>query len=260
MRYSFNAKELNNWKGVITERLVESYIEDVVIPSVKNEWDYAIFRRGFPFHSSRKNSERSFWRDMFRHTSAQFFIANGLFPTSELLLKMEKLTKLIEHSSSPDGFLFKFKKTGETKTLKQALTEFGLEGLEAGLLHSLRLQEEVSGGSSITESCIRDYSITHHYPSDFIGSEHDENEQLPIVNGEVEVIEVKSDKGDIKSYQRKDYIKLVNNGCSLRYFHVKIISFERNQFEISEKLFKKVDEMGKLETYKNPSLQREKIP
>ena len=231
IKYSFNPKELNNWKGVITERLVQSYIEDVVIPSVKNEWGYAIFRRSFPFGCDNLKSVKEYKKHMFRCSSGQFFIGNGLFPTSELLLKMEKLTKLLEHSSSPDGFLFKFKKTGETKTLKQALTEFGL------------------GGSWITESCgesgyLRDYIPEHRDPiSRFIGSEHDENEQLPIVNGEAEVIEVKSGKGDVKSHQRKEHIEFVNNGYPLRYFHVEIISFERNQFEIREKFIKNVDEL-----------------
>jgi len=34
VRYSFNPKELNNWKARITERLVECYIEEVVIPTL----------------------------------------------------------------------------------------------------------------------------------------------------------------------------------------------------------------------------------
>jgi hypothetical protein len=235
LRYSFNAKELNNWKGVITERLVECYIEDIIIPSLKNEWDHAFFRRDIPFLCSKENSKDSFWRNMLQRTSGQFFIGHGLYPTKELLIKIEILIKLLEHSSIPDGFLFKLKKTGETKTLKQALNEFDLGGRW--------------GGGSVTEFRLGDYSVERHYSSDFICSEHDENEQLPIVNGEVEVIEVKSGKGEMKSYQRKDYIEMVNKGYPLRYFYVKMVSFEGNLFEIREKIFR-IDGTGKLRTLK----------
>jgi hypothetical protein len=235
LRYSFNAKELNNWKGVITERLIEHYIEDVIIPSLQNEWDYVFFRRHLPFLCSKENSKRDFWRNMFQRTSGQFFIGNGLFPTRELLMKMEILTKLLEHSCCPDGFLFKLKKISETKTLKQALIEFHLG--------------DRWGGGSVTEFRLGDYSVERRHTSDFIDSEHDENEQLPIVNGEVEVIEVKSGKGEMKSYQRKDYIEMVNKGYPLRYFYVEMVSFEGNLFEIREKIFKIV-EAGKLRTYK----------
>jgi hypothetical protein len=224
LRYSFNAKELNNWKGVITERLVEHYIEDVIIPSLKKDWDYAIFSRHLPFLCSREDSKKDVWRNMFPSTYGQFFIGNGLFPVSELLIKMEILTNLLQHSSIPDGFLFKLKKTSETKNLKQALKELDLGGRW--------------GDRTVTESTLGNYGVQRRYPSEFVESEHDENEQLPKVNGETEVIEVKSGKGDIKSYQRNDYIKLINNGYPLRYFHVKIISFERNQYEIREKVIK----------------------
>ena len=237
MRYSFNAKAFNNWKGVITERLVEFYIEDIVIPSLKEEWDYAIFTVIPPFLCT--DSKRLM--KIFGPSAGLFFLSNGLFPTSELLLKMEKLAELIGQFSAPDGFLFKFKKTGETKTLKEAFAEFG---------RTFDKASEWNYGTYIEDPKVSlllpPRIIKHHIPANFIGSEHDKDEQLPVVNGEAEVVEVKSGKGDVKSHQRKEHIELVNNGFPLRYIHVEIISFEKNQFEIKEKVVRGIDGRGKI--------------
>lgn len=37
VRYSFGPKELNNWKGRITERLVQCYIEGILAPRLREE-------------------------------------------------------------------------------------------------------------------------------------------------------------------------------------------------------------------------------
>lgn len=179
--------------------------------SLKKEgWDYAFFREELP---RNRSDGRILLYDNLGWLEG-FFINDGLFPNHKLLSKIEKLKGLIEHK--PDGFLIKLKKTGETKTLKEA---FGLE------------RWEVRNG------------LLHFAPNCFIRFEHDGNEQVSMVDGEIEAVEVKSDKAHLQSYQRKNYIKIVNNGYALRYFTVKIVSFERNQFDIKERFIKNADEI-----------------
>ena len=49
VKYSFNPKELNNWKARITERLIECYIKEVLIPKMKKEgWNHVfLIRQGW---------------------------------------------------------------------------------------------------------------------------------------------------------------------------------------------------------------------
>lgn len=206
MKYSFNPKELSNWKARITERLVRCYIEDVVIPTLRKQgWSEVIFT---PFAWCGTEPEEEFeWEQ-------KFFIANGLFPTKEFLRTFIKLTRLLE--TVPDGFLLKVRKTERTKPLKGALKEFGLENVQS-------------------------FGIRGEYW--FIRSEHNENEQLPIVNGEIEVIEVKSGKSVLAPSQKRSYRKILQEGYVLRFFHVNIISFEKNEFEIEEKLLTSPDDL-----------------
>lgn len=66
---------------------------------------------------------------------------------------------------------------------------------------------------------------------------------VPITDGEIEIIEVKSGKSFIPPYQLANYRTAVENGYFLRFFRVNIISFERNQFEIEEKLVRNSTEL-----------------
>ena len=82
--------------------------------------------------------------------------------------------------------------------------------------------------------------IPKEHPKDLLPRH---TEQFPIVNGEIEVIEVKSNKAHLQAYQRKNYVRLINNGYALHFFRVRIVSFESNQFEIQEKIVKNVNEL-----------------
>lgn len=205
LRYSFAAGALNNVKGHISECLVRQHIEDRVIPSLKKEgWDYVFFVGYLPSIIPYDNLPPE--QRPFQD-GEKFFITKDIFPNREFLTNLKKLDKLIEYE--PDGFLIKLKKTRETKPLREALVEFRLLGVDG-----------------------------------FIGChKHGKTEQLPIVNGEIEVIEVKSEKAHLQASQRKNYTKVVSNGYALRYFHVRMISFERNQFEVREKIIRNADEI-----------------
>ena len=64
-----------------------------------------------------------------------------------------------------------------------------------------------------------------------------------MVNGEIEVVEIKSDKGFLAQNQIRSYVNVVKNGYTLRLFHVKIVSFKGNQFEIREKIIRDPNEI-----------------
>lgn len=214
VKYAFHTTELNNFKARLTERLVKRYIEKVLIPALREEgWDQIIFTPHAWFGDEiEQNKNRPKHMQIFWNLEKKFFIANGLYPTEELLKSFKKLTKLLENT--PDGFLVKLRKTEQTKRLKEALEEFGLQG----------------GGWSVGE-----YS---YFPS-----EHDSNEQLPIVEGEIEIVEIKTGKAIIPSHQMISYRKVLEERYALRFFHVNIISFEKNEFEIEEKLVTTPEEL-----------------
>jgi len=204
----------NNWQAHVTERLVSNYIEDVIIPALKHQgWNEVIFTPHAWFRC-----EESFWT---LELEQKFFIENGLYPTKELLETFKKLTRLLENT--PDGFLVKLRKTERTKPLKEALKEFSLENY---------------GEWS------KEFSEWSNGKYRFIRSEHDENEQLPIVNGEIEVIEVKSGNAILSPNQKRSYGKILQEGFILRFFHVNMISFEKNEFEIEEKLITNLNELN----------------
>ena len=222
MKYSLNSNDhkslkisfrtlYNNWQAHVTERLVGNYIEDKLIPALKYQgWNEVIFTPYAWF-----NHEENFWEQKLEQ---KFFIENGLYPTKELLETFKKLTRLLENT--PDGFLVKLRKTERTKPLKEALKEFSLS------LENSRIDWRGNGGFR----------------------EHDENEQLPeqlpIVNGEIEVIEVKSGNAILPPNQKRSYGKILQEGFVLRFFHVNVISFEKNEFEIKEKIITNPDELN----------------
>ena len=64
-----------------------------------------------------------------------------------------------------------------------------------------------------------------------------------MVNGEIEVVEIKSDKGFLAQNQIRSYVNVVKNGYTLRLFNIKIVSFKWNQFEIREKIIRDPNEI-----------------
>jgi len=104
-----------------------------------------------------------------------------------------------------DGFLFKLKRTGKTKPREEIISELGEYVCPEGM-------------SELPKA-------------------------VPIVEGEIEIIEVKSGKAYIPPYQQDNYRKVVENGFFFRFFRVNIISFERNQFDIEEKLLRRSTEL-----------------
>ena len=136
----------------------------------------------------------------------RFFISNGLFPNEQFLSSFQRLTKQLL-SNAPDGFLIKLKKTGQVKPLGHALKRFGLEG-----------------SSWSCGSC------------SFEPSQHSRKEKLPVVSGEIEVVEVKYGKSILPPHQKKSYADAISGGYKVRFFNVVMKSLEKNDFELAEKV------------------------
>jgi hypothetical protein len=221
LKYSFNPRDFNNLKGRIAEKLVQYFIEKAKIPALtKKGWDYVFFRRMLPTDLTQDDlPPLRYAGGPFQNINEKFFVGHGLFPSRKLLTRIKKLSKLLEQfrNESGDGFLIKTRKTGETRTLKEALDTFGLGSFR--------------DGSWSFEGC------------EFVGSEHKNDEQLPIVNGEIEIVEVKSGTGYLHSEQKECYRKILQEGYALRFFRVNIVSFKRNEFEIQEKLITSPDQL-----------------
>jgi hypothetical protein len=150
-----------------------------------------------------ENKHRPDYMKIFWRREEKFFIKNKLFPTQGLMVKFKKLTKTLQNV--PDGFLFKLKFTGEHKRLKEALKE-------------LQVQSSWEEGD------------TFNY------QEQNGDELLSTVDGDIEVIEIKSDKSNVPSHQQQSYKNIVKEGYMVRFFHVDESLFINNEFEIEEKL------------------------
>jgi len=219
IRYSLSPQELKVWKGRIGDRVAECYIEEVLIPRLKKEegWDGVLYTDGwFNMGASLYQKGEMFWKQ-----ELKILVCVGLFPTPDFLKRFEKLTNLLRNI--PDGFLIKWRKTGKHITLKDALAKSGLESWESWRFGEFK----------------------------YVRSEHSDKEQLPIVKGEVEVVEVKTGKGFLPPSQIESYTNIVKKGYRLRYFQVDIVSFERNQFEIREELVTIETKLRHLTLYNN---------
>ena len=197
MRYCLPKRELNDWKGGLAERIVQLYIKNELIPRLKSQgWDEVIF-------------SKETWFDelmVLEKPEERFFISNGLFPDEQFLLSFQRLTKQLL-SNAPDGFLVKLKKTGEVKLLGHALKEFGLEA-----------------------------SSWNWGNCSFEPSQHNKKEKLPVVGGEIEVVEVKYGKSNLPPEQKRSYTHVVSGGHRVRFFNVIIRSLDKNDFELVEKV------------------------
>ena len=237
-KFSLIPKELNSWKAKIAERLIESYVEQVLIPKVKREegWDIVIFSRITWFSVPSSTGFNPDFRN-----ERLFFLSNGLVPTPKLLDKFEHLTQTLENM--PDGFLVKLRRTGELKSLGNSINEMGLKAVSRWKMQSAKSVflsglDRVRGLENIKK---HGYAIVKGI--NFDREILDTKQELTVVDGDIEVIEVKADKGNLSSGQVRSYTKVVKNGFPLRFFKVDMLAFEKNQFEITERLIREPSEI-----------------
>jgi len=148
----------------------------------------------------------------------KIFLEKGVFPNKDLFDRCINLMGILEVST--DGFLFKLKRTGKMEPKEEAVSELDEN------YHKERW-----------DPLERKFIPMHVIRTDELPP------QIPIAEGEIEIIEIKAGKSNIPPYQKANYRKAIENGYFLRFFHVDIVSFERNHFEIEEKLIKDPQEV-----------------
>jgi hypothetical protein len=230
-------------RGCIGERLVNLYINDELIPSLKkNEgWTDILYIRAW-YHEPRSfpnfdeyrphitegmetEARKELWERMkksikfMEEMEARTLLDKGFYPTKEFLKYFKKLTASLSHTA--DGFLIKMKRTETTKTINEAIREFELvDASENEFIEGLNFQKI------------------------------DKNRMLPVVNGKIEMIEVKTGSKEGISLQTSSYRNAAANGFPLRFFHVDLNSFliqERlivNSNEITSNCFKDAKNMN----------------
>jgi hypothetical protein len=243
MRYSLSVQAFNSWKGQITESLARRYIEEFLCNKLRNEgFDFVFFEGCKDTVIALTDNEG--WIDLMQHVKVQqggipdklkkmFFERSinqtiGFYPCSNLTNKTIKLLQNLRCAT--DGFLFKTKRTGETIRRKVAFPHLIIRRLSQEEIDRSIEQSEYAtqAGNRVIAT-----SNPEEYPKTF-----------SIVDGEIELIEVKSGKrGRIKLHQYENYANAIKNGFPLRLIHVEIVRFEENHFEIEDRLITNPEEI-----------------
>jgi hypothetical protein len=206
-------EDVKKWKGEVTESLVKCYISDVLIPMFeKDGWFKVMFLENIPLY---------LYMDMF-----PAYGQNYLSLSSELAKRLPKELTQNQRDFLRDKF-----------------------GLIKSRLHEKNIHPCQELLDNFEKLCI----FLNNTPDGFlvktnkIGTEmvEEEKRKIPVVDGEIEVIEVKADKGKLTRAQKDQYSTLVKNGYPLRLFHVSIVSIDDNNFEVEEKLLTTVEEIEK---------------
>jgi hypothetical protein len=271
-----NRKELNRWNGRVAERLVECYINEKLIPEIKKEefdfiffdahpMDYfelplscsvklllrgeknigwkKIYEETHDFHGitttsgdervvrkdgkwvdvneNEKNEIIKRFEDWEKHIASYiknkimlYYILNGVIPDEELAVKTLEL--LLSLKVWTDGFLFKLKKSKK-------------------LFETEKLISKINYHRMMIPSTLHDMLKTYKFPK-----------KIPQASGKIEFIEVKSNKAIIKRHQINNYKEIIETGYKMRYFHVEIISFKQNIFDINEKVLNDISDLKEI--------------
>jgi hypothetical protein len=225
MKYSFRPRDIKKWKyhmnenvkkwkGEITERLVRCYIKDVLIPKLENEgWFRVLYFENIPL-----------------------YLAMEMFP----VYGQSYLSLSSELAKRP----FKELTQNQRNYLRDKF------GLIRSRFHEKNIHPCQELLNSLEKLCI----LLNHSPDGFLlktnktGKKEvivEKAREIPVVDGKIEVIEVKADKGKLSRVQKEGYSYLSKKGYPLRLFHVRIISLDNNQFDVKEKLLTTSEEIKK---------------
>jgi len=236
MKFGLHPNELNVWKGRITERVAMTYFEDILIPFLKEKEGWTdIFKADLSCPINRIEKElikgnkkviegmedyqQSWYLDQPRNIISELlknFLSRCIYPNEEFLNSCIKLLLILEVAT--DGIIFKTRKINETIKKGKAISQ----------INKNYYASDLRTGNQIN-----------------FFDEKDLPEQIPLVTGEIEILEVKSGNACIPYHQIEDYQRAIENGFYLRYFHVGIITFRGNSFEIKEKLITNPREVTK---------------
>jgi len=214
--YKLHQNVHNQYRGDMSEKIIYTYFEHDEIPKLKSQgWDMVFIERvmiqlevdplyEYPKMKSLISSDRWLkeeWEKM-QYSTIEFFLRHNIFPSKKVELNFHKLLAICKNKI-PDGFLFKIKKIGEI-TLEEAR------------------KKRVSRKSEFYS-----YDVS------------DGKKLIPIIDGEIEVIEVKSNKDNLSNDAKhaQMYRRCLSEGFRLQWFNVEIISFEKNEFNVNLKIY-----------------------
>lgn len=198
MQYRFKTLEYNGLKGVIGEQLARSYIRNILTPKLIEEekWNHIILSKNdYKKHAWTWNT-KLFNFDYFRED----FIMHGFYAKIKLLSKYATAINTLEKNHcTPDGILLKLKETGKTKRLKEDA---------CSATARLKISRSLKHGNHV---------------------------KLPIVKGDLEIIEIKCGRNaKLMDKQKRTYNDIIAKAIPLRLIKVRIDSFDLNRFLVEE--------------------------
>lgn len=202
MQYRFKHLEHNSLKGAIGEQLARSFVRDKLVARLikKEEWDHVVLSRNDYKKHTWTFNTKLFKFDYFRED----FITHGFYANRELLSKYANTVGILERNHcTPDGLLLKLKETGRIRRIKDSACP-SIAKLQIGTLKQGTIFK------------------------------------LPIVEGDLEVIEIKcGHNAKLLDKQKKTYNDLIAKSVPLRLIKVKIVSFDLNRFLVEEHRYEK---------------------
>jgi len=201
--YKFKTLEKNILKGIIGEHLARSYVRNELAPRlVKTEgWQHVLLSNNDYKRHLKMWNGKLFSFERYRED----FILHGFYANMKLLAKYaDVIGVLLQSHCTPDGLLLKLRKTGKTRKLKEK---------DCPKVASLRIDPSQRHGDVL---------------------------EFPIVDGELEIIEIKCGRqAKLMGKQKETYNNLIAKGIPLRMVKVKIVSFDDNEYLVVDRKFER---------------------
>jgi hypothetical protein len=243
--YTLGSKYMRSVKGGIGEWVAWLYIHNVLAKKLKERWGEVLYE---PISLSRYldcflslylygRPRITAFRDLL-----DFFIYRGFLPSLFLLdflssKEIERIARmgpdhLVLHSV-PDGIIFKLglgKKEDRERIIKEYKNRYFSEFLTKRIKD---LRERLKQ---------RNYYLEHlKYPlKDIPLMLH------PVIEGDVEIVEVKTEKGKLQKNQRSLFLECLRRGVPVRILHVEMEDFEEGIFRITQVLLKRPEDLDML--------------
>jgi len=248
---SLNPNTLNNLKARVTECLSWQYIIDVLASKLKKEGIQIILDTDprLPLSCVVRrlllNEKVKDWRSEFESSVISLSIIDNNGPEKVIrddgrwgeitekekhfYVERWKEEKIGEAASVPNRIKMIFLRQAiypDSALLQKVLKLFAtMDVATDGILFKVRKTGDLISKKSGLSRLTPDVESMKGLPS-----------RIPIVSGEVEIVEVKANKARIPFWQQKAYAKAIRNGCPLHYFHVEILSLDDNDFNLTEKI------------------------
>ncbi len=191
--------ELNILKGVIGEHLARSFIRNTLSRKIVEAEKWD----HVVFNRNDDKQNFKVWNEkLFSYDRfREDFYAHGFYANRQLLSKYAMvLGVLARNHCTPDGLLLKLREKGSKRKVRKNT-----------LLLDTWLRKK---------------------------SERRDVSEYPVVDGELEVVEIKCGRNaKLMKKQKETYNDLVWKGVPLRMVEVRIVSFDRNKFLVQERKF-----------------------